>query len=271
MQIIFFTKFLRGHDVQRTGEIAKRLGFDGLDLAVRAGHCINPENAETELARAVKTWREMGLAVPLVTLEGTWTDPNHAGLQSVYRACGKAGVAFIKLGYWFWKPEEHYWDQVERYRRDLEAFQKMGDKLGVCTLVHTHSDAIYGSNASGAMHLVRGFDPRYVAVYLDPAHLAWDGEFLAMALDIARDYLRMIGVKNALYEKSIVDGRAKWEKVLPALEEGLVDWKEAIGLLKKVGYDGPLCYHGEVDGYMSAEKIEEAAARDMKYLRECLQ
>ncbi len=273
MQVIFFTKFLRGLGVEQLGESAKRLGFDGLDLAVRAGHCINPENARAELPRAVESWRRAGLSVPLVTLETNWTDPEHPGLQAVYAACADAGVPFIKLGYWFWKPDQHYWDAVEQHRMELAALETIGRKLGLCTLVHTHSDAIYGSNASGVMHLVRGLDPRHVAVYLDPAHLAFDGEDLPMALDIVRGYLRMVGVKNAAYERLPQPGSGaalKWKKVMPLLHEGLVDWAQAVQLLRQIGYDGPLAYHGEVDGYMDPERIGKAAAIDLAYLRSIL-
>lgn len=274
MQLIFFTKFLQALSVEQTGEAVKRLGFDGIDLCLRPGYCVNPENVEAALPPAVEAWRRMGLTCPLANVPLQWADPAHGPLRAIYRACGDAGVPFVRLGYWGWMPgHTHYWDLVDKARRDLEVLAELGRKHNVCTVIHTHSQALAASNASGAMHFVRGFDPKHVAIYLDPAHLACDGEYLPMALDIARGYVRMVAVKNVRYDRlagSGGGGHAKWKQSWVFLDEGLVDWPETIATLKQSGYDGPLSYHGEVDGYDNAEHIGEAASRDVKFLRAAL-
>lgn len=266
MQIIFFTKFLRGQAIEAIGEVAGGLGFDGLDLAIRAGHAVNPENVATALPEALRTWAACGLSVPLATLEAGTTNPASPDTERIFAACGAAGIPYIKLGYWLWNAATPYWGQVDAIRRDLEAFQRLGQRYGVCSLVHTHSDACYASNASGALHLVKGFDAQHIAVYLDPAHLALDGEYLPMGLDIARDYLRMVGVKNARY----LAKDAGWTTDFCLLSEGLVNWTAAIAQLRNVGYDGPLNLHGE---YSIGEEWTQVLTRvkmDLPYLRSCV-
>ncbi len=51
-------------DLART---AKDLGLDGLDLTVRTGGHVLPENAATDLPRAVEAIRAEGLDVPMIT------------------------------------------------------------------------------------------------------------------------------------------------------------------------------------------------------------
>lgn len=267
MQIIFFTKFLAGMDIREIANACTTTGFDGVDVAIRDDQCVNPGNVTTALPEAVKHWQAVGLSIPLATLPGDAIDPEDAAVRAIYAACGRAGVPFIKLGYWPWTSGEHYWDGVRRIRTALEKFAAMSRDHGVCTLFHTHSNACYGSNASGVMHLVEGFDTREVAVYLDPAHLAFDGEQLAMGIDIVRHHLRMIGVKTAGYTSHAEEARTHWTITLPLLPHGLVDWPEALKLLQAVEYDGPFSYHGEIDGYMTPERILEGAAMDLAYLR----
>lgn len=67
MEVVFFTKFLKGLDVEAVGRTAKRLGFDGLDLAIREGQCVVASNIRTVLPGAVAVWKSMGLSVPLAT------------------------------------------------------------------------------------------------------------------------------------------------------------------------------------------------------------
>ena len=268
MEIIFFTKFLAGLEVNQIGEACRETGFDGVDVTIRSNQCVTPDNVAQVLPDAVKTWADMGLSTRLATLEGDAVDPDDVTMQTIFKTCGQAGIPFIKLGYWRWSPDERYWDGVGRIRAALEKFQALSRDTGVCALVHTHSDAFYGSNASGAMHLVDGFDPQHVAIYLDPAHLAYDGEHVPMGIDIVRDHLRMVGVKNAGYRQVKENGQTRWQKTLPLLSEGIVDWSDAIERLIEAGYEGPLCYHGELDGYMSPERILEGAAIDLTYLRQ---
>lgn len=263
MQLIYFTKFLKGRGTEEIGEIARGLGFDGLDVAVRAGQCVNPDNVRTALAPALKVWASFGLSAPLVTLEWGWVDPELPALRDVYAACGEAGIPFIKLGYWGWQPSQRYWDGVDAIRRALEGFQRLGEQHGVCTLVHTHSGGCYGCNASGVMHLVKGFEPRRVAVYLDPAHIALEGEPLPMALDIVREYLRMVGVKNVRYLPAQGGG---WTRECCLLSEGLVDWAETIRLLREAGCDCPLSVHGEYSVPEDWETIGPRVAQDMAFI-----
>ncbi|KPL12215.1 hypothetical protein AMJ85_01610 [candidate division BRC1 bacterium SM23_51] len=271
MELIFFTKFLKGLSAKEVGRTVKDLGFDGLDLAIRGGQCVDPANVATALPEAMKTWKDLGLSVPLVSMETRQTDPRDAGVRRLYEACGKAKIPHIKVGYWRWRSGQPYWPGVEAIRSDLKEFERMGRDFGVCTVIHTHSGSYYGCNGSAAMQLVRGFDRKFVAIYIDPAHLMLSGEPLDLALAIVRDYLAVVAVKNGLYVKTGQSGVvADWEREWSLLHEGLVDWPEAIALLKEVGYDGPLSLHGEYSGPEDRKSILERVARDITFLRKHL-
>ncbi len=158
MKLIFFTKSLKGMDIPTTGREVLGLGLEGLDLAVREGYCVNPDNVTSELPGAVKLWADMGLSVPMVTTPGDFTDPTPPVAERILAACGAAGIREIKLGYWRWR-QPGYWAQVDAIRAALDGFARLAEKHRVRVAVHTHSDAFFGLNASAAMHLVKGFDP----------------------------------------------------------------------------------------------------------------
>lgn len=274
MQIILFAKSFAGCSADEIGEAAKRAGFEGLDIPIRNGQCITPGNVQSELPRAMRLWHEMGLKVPLVSLEGFHTDPDDEGIRRIYQACAHVGVSFVKLGYWPWEPGQNYWQSVDKIRRDLEGFQMLSEQHKVCSLVHVHSGNLYGSNANGVMHLVKEFDPRLLAVYLDPAHLATDGESTPMAVSVVGDYLRMFGVKNVRF---IVRENGGWTKQWCRLAEGLVDWREVMSTLHDVGYNNPLSFHAEYDAphghptpRLNKNESMSVATEDLKYLRDII-
>ena len=269
--VIYFTKFMKGLSAGQIAEKAKSIGFDGLDLAIRKGQVVNPDNVTTELSKAMKVFAAHGLTVPLATLEGNAVDPDKPEIEAIFAACGKAGIRLIKLGYWVWQQNEDYWARVEQIQSALAKFEQLGRKHNVCALVHTHCDEYYASNASGAMTLVRRFDPKYVGVYLDPAHLSVDGELLPMGISIVKSHLRMVAAKSARYVANGAEaGGAKWKHDWCQLDEGLVHWPSALKLFKGINYAGPYSLHGEYSASEELNKVLPMVARDLAFFRGAL-
>lgn len=270
MELILFTKIFTGCSSEEVGRTAKRLGFDGLDLAVRRGQCIEPDTARNTLPVALNMWRDMGISVPMVTLEGDFTDPAADGVEAIYEACQAGAIPLVKLGYWRWQPGDNYWHKVGAIRRSLEGFAALGEKYGVCSLVHTHAGGHYGCNASAARQLVVGFNPRFIGAYIDPAHQALEGEPVGMALGIAGEYLRMIGVKNVRHVSAEAQGRIAWQSEWCLLNEGLVDWPHTISLITASEYSGPLSFHATYSQFRDKDGALQQIAKDIEYLKPLL-
>lgn len=261
---IFFTKQLKGMGVDDTGRAAAEMGFAGLDVAVRDGYCVTPDNVATELPKAVRIWDDMGLAVPMVTTPGDFTDPEQPVAETLLAACAAAGIHEIKLGYWRFT-EPGYWQQVDAIRTALDGFAALAEKHGVRCAVHTHSGAFFGLNASAAMHLVRDKDPEQIGVYLDPGHLSVDGEPVGMAVDMVQSHLCLVAVKSFVYASKEQEGGVVWRRMLAPLRKGLVDWKATLDALRSVGYDGPLSLHSEYEN-VSLEELRALTRDDLKFL-----
>ena len=99
----------------------KSVDVEGADLCVRPGYPVNPENAEKQLPAAAKQFADEGLSIPLVTTPTSFLNPEDPDVQRVYAACGDAGVANLKVGYWHWSKEDGgYWALVDRIRAALD-------------------------------------------------------------------------------------------------------------------------------------------------------
>ena len=276
MQLIYFTKFLKGLSPEQIAETATTLGVDGLDLAIRAGQCVNPSNIREALPKAMAVWRKSNVVVPLATLEGGAIDPSRSEIETIFAACAEQGIANIKLGYWLWKETDwpgarmKYWKAVDLIRVALGRFEILSEKYGIRSLVHTHCDNYYAVNASAARHLVSGFDSRHVGLYLDPAHLSLNGEILPMAIDICGEYLHMIAAKSVRWKLSseTAPGKpAEWKHDWCGLSEGLINWPAALRSLHAAGYAGPISVHGEYSGPEITADILKRVSADVAFLR----
>lgn len=264
MKYIMFTKHLEGLDVAGIINALKSVGVEGADLCVRPGYPVNPENADKQLPAAAKQFTDEGLSIPLVTTPTSFLDPKDTDVQRVYAACGEAGVANLKVGYWHWSKEDGgYWAQVGRIRKALDGFQALSAKHGVRTCLHNHSGTSMGLNSSAVMNLVKGFDPQHVGVFADPGHLSIVGEPIDMALDIVKDYLAVIAFKDMMRPPG------SGTRVV-RMGHGFVDWETALKTLIERNFDCPVSFHSEYSGE-PVDTVIDLARIDVRFINNLLE
>ena len=82
-----FTKPWKTQPITQLGEFVKELGFDGIELPVRPGYQVEPENVVRDLPTAAKQLSSLG--VKIYSVAGP-TD------EATIAACGEAGIPVIR-------------------------------------------------------------------------------------------------------------------------------------------------------------------------------
>lgn len=268
MDLVLFSKHWPGMDIAGMIEKTRTIGADGLDLAVRPGFAVNPENVGTALAPAVQQVEEAGLKVAMVTCDASFTDPEADEAETMAAALAEAGVPVAKLGYWRWRgAETPYWQEVDRIRQALEGFEILAQKFGVKFCYHTHSD-YFGLNACSMMDLLRDRDPQYIGAYLDTGHLHYCGEPFRMALDIVGNYLGLVSFKDTSFQRTNPETEELpvWKRVIVPAGYGVVKWNDVMRGLRAVGYDGTITAHCEFP-MTTLEEFTELQKREVAFLR----
>ncbi|NLF17895.1 MAG: sugar phosphate isomerase/epimerase [Lentisphaerae bacterium] len=269
MKFVLFSKHWPGLSVAEMIARTQAAGADGMDLAVRAGMAVNPENVTTALPAALREVRAAGLDIPMVTTEGNFIDPTAAASEQLAAAMAEAGVKIAKLGYWPYRVgETPYWETVTRIRRALEGFEALARRFGITFCYHTHSD-YFGLNAGSMITLLRDRDPRYIGAYLDTGHLYYCGEPFAMAADIASPYLTLVSFKDTFFKRQnpATEELPVWRRTIVPAGHGVVRWPDVMKTLRRVGFDGTASVHCE----FTAPTPEEFAAlqkREVAFLRQ---
>ena len=264
--------------VDQLGEKAIELGYDGIDICLRPGHPVHAGNATEALPEAIKIWHAQGLVCPLATAPVTMIDPGAPEVETLYAACAEAGIPRLKIGFWRFSDGDDYWKVVDSARAGLQGFVRFSEKYGVQTCYQIHSGPCIGSNSAGLMHLIKGFDPEHIGAYPDFGHLVLDGEDIDMALAMIRDYLSIVGIKDALYAPQAAGRTPPYTPTFVKVGEGCVDWERCLRALRKVGFGGALTVHTEYKfdesiirqiGYAESTppNLEQWAKEDAAYLR----
>jgi sugar phosphate isomerase/epimerase len=263
MRFVYFTKFLRELDVKGLVAFCKEVGLDGVDLAVRPGYPVNPDNALTALPEAAKAFRDAGLAVGLVTAVTSLTDPQGKQARLLFEACGKAEVPAIKVGYFVY--QKNVEDALRDARHKLAGFARLAEQNKVRACYHTHSGNMLGGNGSALRLLLQDLDPHHVGAFLDTGHTAIGGGPIGLELDLVRPWLALIAIKDMAWGKT----PQGWKHEVVPAGRGIVRWNEFGKAVKEVRFNGTISLHGEYET-RSLDERKELARQELALLKQHL-
>jgi sugar phosphate isomerase/epimerase len=272
MQFVLFSDNLADLSIREACRAAKKAGFGGLDMTLRPGGHVRPENAENGLAAAYEIADEEGVSIPMVSTGIVAADSPFA--ENIIAAAHFRIQAF-KLGYWRYQPFGNLKTQLDDARRKLEGIISLTRRYHIRPCLHAHSGPIL-SNSPLLYLLLKDFSPTDVGAYVDPMHMSYEGggSGWEMALDLIAPWIALVGVKNYLLAPTARDdfGQQRFQMTYVPLADGIAPLPQFFQRLKTIGYDGIVSLHSEYKGRGSfrrlttAELLEQSAA-DLRYLK----
>jgi len=265
MHLLLFAKMFQELPLLKFAEVAASMGFDGVDLTVRPGGYILPEEVEKKLPRAVEIFESKGLSTPMITTSITSSSEPYA--QEIFKTASNCGIKYLKLGYWRYKGFGSLMSQIAEVREELKRIQRLSEEYGVTAVVHTHSGMCLTAEPIVMWMIIKDFDPDFIGAYIDPGHMAVEGGLAGwlMGMDILADYVRVVAVKDFGWFKE----KGSWKAKIVPLGEGLVPWRKVFEILKIIGFKGPISIHCEYKG-LTIKQLIKQANKDLEYVRKIL-
>jgi L-ribulose-5-phosphate 3-epimerase len=257
--LCLFSKHLPKLNYTELAQTVKQIGFDGIDLTVRAQGHVLPERVAQDLPRALETIRGAGLAVPMITTE--LTSPSDPAARPTLETAGKLSVPLFKLGYRRYDAGESIESRLADVRRDVGGLIALGKEHGIAAGFHNHSGNNVGAVVWDIRAIIAEMDPRWIGYYFDPCHATVEGGEGGWQIDLrmALARVKMVAIKDFYWEKR----GGKWEIRWCPLGEGMVRWPQFFSLLAGARFTGPISLHVE---YEPAD-MAGAITRDFAFLR----
>lgn len=254
-----FSKHLAEIPYRDLGKASKDLGFDGVDLTVRAKGHVLPEKAAQDLPRAYEAIRTAGLAVPMITTE--LIEPSDPTARPILQTAGGLKIPFWKPGYRRYSDKEDPLATLAKATTAYRGLAAIAREYGIVTGLHNHSGNYVGVAVWDLREILSALDPKFAGYYYDPCHAVAEGGLYnwELSLRIASPSLKMVAVKDFFWEKQ----GGEWTKVYAPLGEGMVNWKKFFTLLKAAKFTGPITVHQE---YKSSEP-HKALAKDAAFMQ----
>jgi sugar phosphate isomerase/epimerase len=265
MNLVMFSKKLGGFDIPEAGRIISELGFDGVDLTVRPGGHISPEDAAVKLPAAVETLRSWELNIPMISTGISSEDDPFA--EEIFGTASNCGIGFLKLGYWHYEGFGKVYEQLREVRIKAKGLARLASEHGIVAGIHIHSGPYMTATGDLVARILEGMETDNIGAYIDPGHMVLEGgrSGWKLGMDLLRDSTKMVAVKDFGWERA-TDKDKTWKLVHMPLSEGMVPWMEVFDYLGETGFDGPVSLHSEYE-QLETEEIIEQTSRDLSYIR----
>ena len=237
MKLVMFSKHLAPLSIEQAAKTAGELGFEGLDLTVRPGGHIEPEQALEALPAAVKMVRDLGYDIPMITTAITNASAPYS--EDIFRAA-------------------------------------LAEKYEVRANLHIHSGDFITADGAVVWHILHGRDPDLVGAYIDPGHMAAEGGMSGwkMGMDLLTPWINLVAIKDMAWIHNFDEtlGKERWSTRLVPLKQGLVPWPEVFEYLHDIGFDGTISVHSEYQGShswrdLNLDELLVQTKEDLDYLK----
>jgi sugar phosphate isomerase/epimerase len=243
LKVAIFSKHLQFVQGVELANTAAELGFDGIDITARKGGHVEPATVAKDLPALVKTIRDHGLEVPMITTD--IADAETPFTEDLLKAASSAGIRYYRFGAFKWDARQSYAAQIEAMKPRLARLAALNSRYQMCAIYHTHSGAgLVGASIWDLHEIMRDLDPRLVGINYDVGHATVEGGLggWIASFRICGAHLRGIALKDFLWEK---DAKGTWREQWKPIGEGMVKFPQFFGMVAETDFNGPLQLHFE--------------------------
>jgi L-ribulose-5-phosphate 3-epimerase len=294
LKICIFSKHLQWASIGDAAAIARDIGFDGVDITVRAGGHVAPERVETDLPAAVEAVHRAGLAVPMITTDIMSVQTPHA--DAVLKTANHLGIRNYRWGMVTYPANKGIAERLAELRPQMKALAALNQEHQICGMYHTHSGpGLVGAPIWDLWNLFQGLDPRWIGVNYDIGHATVEGGYGGW-IDSSRlvmPQMRGIALKDFTWQQNkgknthadpfdkSLGIRDAWVPHWCPPGEGMVNFSGFLAILKGAGtFSGPVQLHfeyplgGAENGKpaltLPKQEVIDAMRRDLTYVRKAL-
>lgn len=238
-----FSKHLQFMDYEAMAETAAGIGFDGVDLTVRPGGHVLPENVERDLPKAVKAIKKNGLQALMMTT--TVIDAHDKVEQRVLKTAREQGIQYYRTNWLSYDKQANIRQAMDKYKKQMKALADLNQQLNIYGAYQNHSGSHYvGAPVWDLAMILQDIHTGYLGSQYDIRHATVEGGFSwPLGLNVIHPHINTIVIKDCKWEKV----KGKWQVVNTPIGEGMVDFPQYFAQLKSYGIAVPVSLHYEYE------------------------
>lgn len=274
-KVSVFSKHLHWMGYDELADTAVDAGFDGIDLTVRAGGHVLPENVERDLPRAAEAARKRGIAIYFISTDiGDADDPL---THRVLSTASSLGIRHYRMRHYFYDATKSITANIGAFREKMTKLAEANQKFRIIGEYQNHSlindpgiynGAYFGSTIWDLHAAVEKVNSPWLGAQYDIAHATIEAtKSWTIGLELLAPFIRSLHVKDFVWKKN---GQV-WNPEMVPIGAGMVDFKELFVLLKRMEIRVPVTfYYGYPIGDAKAGADLSAMKKSLSALKELM-
>ncbi|MGN6395660.1 MAG: sugar phosphate isomerase/epimerase family protein [Mucilaginibacter sp.] len=233
-----FSKHMQWLNYHDMGHLAAELGFDGIDLTVRAGGHVLPERVTTDLPVAVSEIEKAGLKVNMITTD---IQSGYKHTDSILKTATQLGIKNYRMGWYTYDSRLDTLSNIEHFKKSFDDLAVINKHYNMHGDYENHT-SFFGASIWDLWLAIKDLDPRYIGCQFDIRHATVDGaEAWPVNFNLLKNHIGSLTFKDFIWKKT----NGKWMAENVPLGTGMVDFKRYFALIKKYDMQLPLSLHIE--------------------------
>lgn len=239
ISVNIFSKHLQWLDYNDMAHLAAELGFDGIDLTVRAGGHVLPERVTTDLPRAIAEVEKAGLKVTMIATDIKNATDKHT--DDILSTATRSGIKNYRMGWYNYDSRLDTLSNVGLFKTSFKNLAEKNKQYNIHGDYENHT-GFFGASIWDLWLTLKDLDPRYIGCQFDIRHATVDGaEAWPVNFNLLKDHIGSFTFKDFIWKKT----NGKWAVENVPLGTGMVDFKRYFALIKKYNMQLPLSLHFE--------------------------
>ena len=255
--INLFSKHLQFLGYDEMAEASAESGLDGVDLSVRPGGHVLPENVERDLPLAAKAVKKAGLGLPMMTT--AITDPEDPVTEKILQIASDLGIRFYRMGYLRYDNELGVAKSLDIFKEKISKLAVLNEKYGIHGAYQNHAGNRFGGPVWDIWNVIGDLDPRWTGCQYDIRHAIVEGaQSWTLAMELLKDHIQCTAIKDFHWSKQ----EDKWRIQNVPIGQGMVDFVEYFEKARSFEIEGPISLHIEYPLFPDEQmpKAEKKAA-----------
>lgn len=241
-KICIFSKHLQWLDYEEMARTAADIGFDGVDLTVRPGGHVLPQNVERDLPRAVQAIRNAGLEPLMMTT--AVADPDDPMTETILRVASRQGIQYYRTDWLDYKDGMSIQENLDAYTKQLSGLAALNRKYNIRGGYQNHMGDGVGAAVWDLWMILKQVESPWMGSQYDIRHATVEGTHTwPLGLRLLSPYINTLVFKDFHWIE--VNGKSRIENV--PLGQGMVEYDRYIPMLKDLKVDAPVTLHFEYD------------------------
>jgi L-ribulose-5-phosphate 3-epimerase len=247
--IRLFSKPLDKYNFDFICECTAGSGIGGLDLTVRPGGKVDPQEVENLLPRLTDNAEKHNLSIDMIVTGIVSAEDPYT--EKILKTASDCGVKYYRLGWFEYDSKNDIWETLQKYKRSLIDIVELNRKYKIHGGYQNHDGARVGGPVWDLHELLRDFPPEFLGSQYDVRHAMVEGnDTWTLGMRLIAPHIKTLAIKDFTWKTS----GNRPELVTVPVGEGMIDWDLYFKMVKDLNIVAPLTLHFE---YPLLEKGEE--------------